>query len=134
MGTAKGYTGQYADATELDYYNARYYDPVAASFLSADSVEGNPQGLDPYSYVQGNPETATDPSGQRIDFGSGEQGIVNFRTGQSPFMRIIPTGLPTRLTHKYKDISQAGTPPIFQINQSTSNTCHKSDPEKLVLS
>jgi hypothetical protein len=35
-------------------------------------VEGDTQGLDPYSYVQGNPETATDPTGERIDWGSGD--------------------------------------------------------------
>jgi RHS repeat-associated protein len=81
MGTAKGYTGQYADTTGLDYYNARYYDPTVGMFLSADTVEGDTQGLDPYSYVQGNPETATDPTGERIDWGSGEQSIVNWSTG-----------------------------------------------------
>src|SRR5579863_9920386 len=32
MGTAKGFTGQYQDATGLDYYNARYYDPVVGRF------------------------------------------------------------------------------------------------------
>jgi RHS repeat-associated protein len=63
MGTAKGYTGQYADPTGLDYYNARYYDPVAGVFLSADSKQGNAQGMNPYAYVAGNPETFTDPSG-----------------------------------------------------------------------
>lgn len=39
LGTDKGYTGQFTDsATGLDYYNARYYDPVAGVFLSPDSV------------------------------------------------------------------------------------------------
>ncbi len=65
MGTTKGFTGQYADATGLDYYNARYYDPVIGRFLSADSVQGNTSGMDPYGYVGGNPETLTDPSGLR---------------------------------------------------------------------
>ena len=63
--TTKGFTGQYADAvTGLDYYNARYYDPVAGVFLSADSVQGNMQGMNPYGYVGGNPETDTDPTGK----------------------------------------------------------------------
>ena len=63
--TTKGFTGQYADAvTGLDYYNARYYDPVAGVFLSADSVQGNVQGMNPYGYVNGNPETNTDPTGR----------------------------------------------------------------------
>jgi RHS repeat-associated protein len=64
MGTAKGFTGQYADdLTGFDYYVARYYDPVSARFLSADTVQGNMQGMDPYDYVGGNPETRNDPSG-----------------------------------------------------------------------
>ena len=63
--TTKGFTGQYADAvTGLDYYNARYYDPVAGVFLSADMVQGNMQGMNPYGYVGGNPETNTDPTGK----------------------------------------------------------------------
>jgi RHS repeat-associated protein len=63
MGTAKGFTGQYQDATGLDYYNARDYDPVVGRFLSADTVEGNGAGMDPYAYVQDNPETHNDPTG-----------------------------------------------------------------------
>jgi RHS repeat-associated protein len=67
LGTDKGYTGQFYDnVTGLDYYHARYYDPVAGVFLSPDRVQGNAQGMDPYGYVIGNPETNTDPSGQRI--------------------------------------------------------------------
>jgi len=67
MGTAKGYTGQYSDPlTGLDYYVSRYYDPVAGIFLSADTKEGNAQGMNPYAYVAQNPETLTDPSGQAV--------------------------------------------------------------------
>ena len=63
--TTKGFTGQYADSvTGLDYYNARYYDPVAGVFLSADMVQGKMQGMNPYGYVGGNPETNTDPTGK----------------------------------------------------------------------
>jgi RHS repeat-associated protein len=64
VGTSKGFTGQYADSTSgLDYDNARYYDPLVGQFVSADSVQGNLGGMDPYAYVGGNPETKTDPSG-----------------------------------------------------------------------
>jgi RHS repeat-associated protein len=70
--TSKGFTGQYADAvTGLDYYVSRYYDPVSGLFLSADKSEGNAQGMNPYAYVGGNPETATDPTGQRVWCGEG---------------------------------------------------------------
>ncbi len=52
MGTTRGYTGQYNDSlTQLDYYNARYYDPLVGVFLSADTLQGNMQGMDPYTYV-----------------------------------------------------------------------------------
>ncbi|GCE17673.1 RHS repeat-associated core domain-containing protein [Dictyobacter kobayashii] len=80
MGTAKGFTGQYADTSGLDYDNARYYDPVVGQFTTPDTVQGNLQGADPYTYVAGNPETNTDPSGNRIDWGGGEQSIVNWNT------------------------------------------------------
>lgn len=73
--TSIGFTGQRADSvTGLDYYVARYYDPVVGVFLSPDSVQGNAQGMQPYAYVGGNPETRTDPTGHRFicpDCGSG---------------------------------------------------------------
>ena len=73
LGTAKGFTGQYNDAlTGLDYYNARYYDPVAGVFLSADKQQGNMQGMNPYAYVNGNPETRSDPSGLYTKGSGGE--------------------------------------------------------------
>ena len=63
--TAKGFTGQYNDPfSGLDSFHARYYDPVVGVFLSADSVQGNLAGLNPYGYVGDNPETYADPSGQ----------------------------------------------------------------------
>ena len=62
-GTNKGYTGQYNDPLSgLDYYVARYYDPVVGLFLSADTVQSNLLGFNPYAYVGENPETMTDPT------------------------------------------------------------------------
>jgi RHS repeat-associated protein len=62
--TAYGFTGQRFDSTTgLMYYGARYYDPVSGRFISPDSVVTNASGQDPYAYVGGNPETATDPTG-----------------------------------------------------------------------
>lgn len=68
MPTDYGFSGQHADSvTGLDYFNARYYDPVAAAFTSADTIlpgDGyDILGLSRYAYVEGNPETRTDPSG-----------------------------------------------------------------------
>jgi RHS repeat-associated protein len=63
MPTAKGYTGQYADAASsgLDDYQARSYDAVLGQFASAESDAAG--GLNRYASVHGNPETATDPTG-----------------------------------------------------------------------
>ena len=59
--TRYGFTEQRGDlSTGLDYYNARYYDPVLGQFTSADSVL---DGLNRYAYVGDNPETLTDPTG-----------------------------------------------------------------------
>ncbi len=78
MGTARGFTGQYNDSVSgLDYYNARYYDPVVGQFLSIDTISGNMQGMDPYAYVGGNPETKNDPTGQRLISASGQLGPRN---------------------------------------------------------
>ncbi|MBI5877540.1 MAG: RHS repeat-associated core domain-containing protein [Chloroflexi bacterium] len=67
MPTDVGYTGQRADAsTGLMFYGARYYDSYLNRFISADSIvpgAGNPQALNRYSYVLGNPLKYTDPSG-----------------------------------------------------------------------
>jgi RHS repeat-associated protein len=68
MPTTFAFTGQRADATTgLDYYGARYYDPAAGTFTSADTVlpggGSSPAGLNRYAYVAGNPETLTDPTG-----------------------------------------------------------------------
>jgi RHS repeat-associated protein len=60
------FTGQRADATGLMYFRARYYSGLLGRFLSADSIvpgARNPQALNRYSYVLGNPLKYTDPSG-----------------------------------------------------------------------
>src|SRR5713226_7310736 len=81
--TPKGYTGQYNDAlTQLDYFNARYYDPVVGVFLSADTVQGNLQGMNLYAYVKGTPETHSDPSGRYI---AGPPGSGVFYYPGSPY-------------------------------------------------
>jgi RHS repeat-associated protein len=52
--------------TGLMYYRARYYHPALGRFVSADTVvpeAGNPQALNRYAYVLGNPIRLIDPSG-----------------------------------------------------------------------
>ncbi|MFZ1597649.1 MAG: RHS repeat-associated core domain-containing protein, partial [Anaerolineae bacterium] len=54
----------------LYFYNARYYDPTLARFISADTLipqPQNPQNLNRYSYVGNRPLRFTDPTGHCID-------------------------------------------------------------------
>jgi RHS repeat-associated protein len=84
MPTARGYTGQYQDATSgLDYYGARYYDPTLSQFTSADTVL---DGLNRYAYVGGNPTTATDPTGHALwegEHGGGGYGPIVYTPAQT---------------------------------------------------
>jgi RHS repeat-associated protein len=61
------FTGHEYDADSGLYYaKARYYDPILGSFLSPDSVSGDPThppSLHPYLYAYGNPTGFIDPDG-----------------------------------------------------------------------
>jgi RHS repeat-associated protein len=71
MPTSFGFTGQRSDsATGLNYYGARYYDPLSGCFTSADTVLA---GLNRYAYVGDNPTTRTDPSGHSSSCRLGRQ-------------------------------------------------------------
>ena len=60
--TDRQYTSQiYDPSADLYFYNARYYNPTTASFISADTAEGPNR----YSYVGGNPINRNDPSGRQ---------------------------------------------------------------------
>jgi RHS repeat-associated protein len=66
--TDRRFTGQREETGlgSLYDYNARYYSPLMGRFISADSIvpePGNPQDLNRYAYVLGNPVRYTDPSG-----------------------------------------------------------------------
>ncbi len=68
MPTDYGFTGQHSDsATRLDHYSARYYDPAAGQFTSADTVlpsDGfSPVGAIALRIRSAYPETHGDPSG-----------------------------------------------------------------------
>ncbi len=70
VGTDRRFTGQREEvAIGLYDYNARYYDPLLGRFLQADTVvpdPANPQDLNRYSYVRGNPLKYTDPTGHCV--------------------------------------------------------------------
>jgi RHS repeat-associated protein len=60
------YTGQEEDRESgLMYYKARYYDSKIGRFLQSDSLSFymSEQGMNPYSYVEGNPISYNDPTG-----------------------------------------------------------------------
>jgi RHS repeat-associated protein len=61
------YTGQrYDAATGLYYYNARYYDPTLARFISPDTIVpdvDDPRAWNGYAYVANNPLRYNDPTG-----------------------------------------------------------------------
>ena len=71
--TALNFTGQRLDSgSGLLYYHARYYDPLLARFVSADTIvpgqadkagTPNPQHLNRYTYAGNNPVSTADPSG-----------------------------------------------------------------------
>jgi RHS repeat-associated protein len=56
------FTGKEYDATGLQYFNARYYDPIVGRFLTEDPSR---KGHSWYSYCANNPLTFTDPTGMR---------------------------------------------------------------------
>jgi RHS repeat-associated protein len=66
------YIGQFADQSNLDYLQARYYDSARGQFLTQDPVFlgdpraqnlADPQSLNSYSYAEDNPITNKDPNG-----------------------------------------------------------------------
>jgi RHS repeat-associated protein len=62
------FTGEQFDPELNSYYQrARYYNPNTGRFTSRDSFEGfleRPLSLNKYSYTEGNPINAIDPSGK----------------------------------------------------------------------
>jgi RHS repeat-associated protein len=70
MPTDRRYTGQREDTyTQLYHMGARWYDAELARWTSPDSIvpeAQNPQSLNRYSYVEGNPLRYSDPTGHCI--------------------------------------------------------------------
>ncbi len=70
-GNAPKFNSQELDReTNYYFYNARYYDPEIARFVTADNLvdnESDTQGWNRFSYVKGNPVVYKDPTGHLID-------------------------------------------------------------------
>jgi RHS repeat-associated protein len=80
MPTSYGFTGQRQDtASGLDYYGARYYDPLIGQFAGADTISVTGiLGLSRYAYVEGNPIGRTDPTGHKQDEGGGDPSCIGY--------------------------------------------------------
>jgi RHS repeat-associated protein len=57
------YTGRENDGTQLQFNRARYYDPRLARFISEDPI-GLAGGINLFTYVNGDPLSRIDPSGE----------------------------------------------------------------------
>ena len=87
MPTDFGFAGQRQDTSGLDLFGARFYDPAIGQFVSADeTIPGSGAilgALNRFSYVLGNPETATDPTGH-WGFGSIIKAVTNVVKAAAP--------------------------------------------------
>ena len=96
-GTAHGYTGQRHDPTGLSYYHARYYDPYTGRFTGPDTIipnAANPQNLNRYAYVNGNPIRFNDPTGHCVfDLPCPADEIGDFAAGLGQGLRDTLEGI-----------------------------------------
>ena len=107
------YIGQYFDeGSNLNYLNARYYDPARGHFLSQDPVFWSfssdllkdPQQLNAYGYARDNPITVADPSGKLAEWGGrylpftgiGTHEYVYFRPERPDLVNYSALGIPAR--------------------------------------
>jgi RHS repeat-associated protein len=63
----------------LDFFASRYYSPAQGRFTSPDSLAGspvNPQTLNLYAYVRGNPLKYSDPNGHRAQDPQNQDNLV----------------------------------------------------------
>ena len=71
-GNAPKFNSQELDReTNFYFYNARYYDPEIARFVTADNLvdnESDTQGWNRFSYVKGNPVVYKDPTGHERNY------------------------------------------------------------------
>ncbi len=71
VGTSNyGFTGEWTDATGLEYLRARYYAPTQGRFTTRDVWEGDynaPMSYNAWNYTRANPINLTDPSGTKTE-------------------------------------------------------------------
>ncbi|CAK0753954.1 exported hypothetical protein [Gammaproteobacteria bacterium] len=77
-----GKLGVMDDGNGMQYMRARYYRPDVARFMSMDALAGSanePQSLNRYAYVRGNPVMGVDPSGLVATLGCETYGSTCFK-------------------------------------------------------
>lgn len=93
-----GKLGVMDDGNGLQYMRARYYRPEVARFMSLDALAGavnNPQSLNRYAYVLGNPVMGADPSGFEREGYSMYSGYTMTDKGPTgPVVNQSPNGIP----------------------------------------
>lgn len=126
-----GFTGQHTDTSDgLVYLGARYYDPTAAQFASADTVlpgDGfDAWGLSRYAYVEGEPELRTDPTGHDSDWcrgsplcGGGGGGCWPICSPWNSDMQYIDGGLEVRIQNQQPTGTIGGQDPVALPVQKT---------------
>jgi RHS repeat-associated protein len=106
--TDKLYTGQQQE-TEigLDYYVARFYDPVTAHFIQPDTMVPEPgtlKAFDRYAYAANNPINFNDPNGHCYAMVNGQltdrckQYWIDYTAAMQKKYGVIPTTQPTPVT------------------------------------
>ncbi len=92
------YNGKDFDmATGLYNYGARYYNPAAMHFVSADDVvadPSNPQSFNRYSYVLNNPIRLVDPTGREPAPKLGTSSYTEILRAQLSYQEATYSGLP----------------------------------------
>ncbi|MFN8445966.1 MAG: RHS repeat-associated core domain-containing protein [Caldilineaceae bacterium] len=69
VGTDYQFTGQKQDASGLQYFNSRFFDPLTGMFVSPDTMvpdAGNVFDYNRFMYARGNAMKYTDPSGHCV--------------------------------------------------------------------
>jgi RHS repeat-associated protein len=123
MPTDLGFGGMHTDSvTGLDYFNARYYDPISGQFASPDRILPggglDVLGLSRYAYVEGNPETLTDPSGMCVT--SSPEGCGLGNSGEPNDTGLPPPPAPPSpvgTTNAQIDLGESPSVPVAALNQ-----------------
>ncbi|WP_004462609.1 RHS repeat-associated core domain-containing protein [Leptospira santarosai] len=126
------YTGQEEDKeTGLLYYKSRYYDPEMARFIQADSVVNGEvnSGSNLYMYVDGNPMSYRDPSGQNgiiAAFNSWLRAIGHAANGTMAAIGRSVSGIGrqilTNIDHGAREIGRNITRQAREIGRATDHT------------